>query len=213
MNDKLKKTYIWWFIHIIAECLLVYVFGYKLDGKFLFTGLVGIVYIIVNLFWLRPKGKMYFINGIILLVSVAMMGILLGGFLNYIYIISMGTAVSVVDVLSFTRYGENTANARIMSNPNALYKLMVYGIGKDGVLYPTYGSGDCFCYALWISGLSESTGEMLIIGLSLLAGSLVNMLIVQKKYMKPYYKGIPATPVPFAFVMIGYIFIRLSSSL
>lgn len=120
-------------------------------------------------------------------------------------VIGMGISISIVDVLSFTRYGNKTANAKVMSKPKYLYKLMVYGKGKGDTLYPTYGLGDCFYYSLWISGLSENTNEMLLLGLAVLIGNVINMLIVQKIHTKSDYKGIPATAIPFICVMVCYL--------
>lgn len=207
MGNSLKKTYIWWIIYILAECLLVYIFKYKVNEKFLYLGIIGGIYLLVNLFLLKSKQERFFVNGIILLVSVTLIGILIGNYLSLLTIFCMGVAVSIVDILSFTKYGKKTTNAKVMSNPNMLYKLLIYGKGKGDMLYPIYGLGDCFFYALWISGLSKSIEEMLLLGLAVLVGSLVNMLIVQRIHMKQNYKGLPGTPIPFICVTVCYMLI------
>lgn len=80
MDNTLKKTYIWWNIHLLAECLVVYIFKFKISEKFLYLGIIGGIYLLVNLYLLKPKREIFFINGLILLVSVTLIGIFIGNY-------------------------------------------------------------------------------------------------------------------------------------
>ena len=209
MDNTMKKTYLWWMIFLLAECLIVYLFQYRFDQKLVYLGVIGGIYLFANIVWLKPKRKSLFINGIIFLISITMIGMLVATYLSFLMIVSMGVAVSIVDVLSFTRFGQKTANAKAMSNPDLVYKLLIYGKGKGDTLYPTYGLGDCFYYALWMSGLSNSIQEMLLLELAILLGSVVNMLIVQITYKRPGYKGLPGIPIPYICVLIVFLLQRI----
>lgn len=209
MDDKIKKAYIWSIIYLLLEFLVIYIFKFILSDKFLYIGIIGIIYILINLFFIKYKRERLFINGILSFITVIFIGILLGNDLALEEIIGIGVAISIVDVLSFTKYGKNTLNAKAMSNINFMSKLIVYGKGKKDKLYPTCGIGDYLYFSLWISGLSKNVSIFIFFCIAILVGNLINNFIVYKLHNNKNYKGIPATIIPFICIMISYLIIVL----
>lgn len=207
MEDKLKKSYIWSFVFLMAEFILIYIFRFLANEKILYVSFLGLVYMVSNLFFMKYKRERLFINGLITFFTVVMLGILIGINLELEGIVSIGAAIAVYDVLSFTKYGKKTANAKAMGNKEFLYKAIIYGCGKKDKLYPTCGLGDYFYFAMWLSGLSRSINIFLILALALLIGNLINKVIILKLHNKPNYRGIPATSIPFICVMAAYFIV------
>ncbi|WP_167957019.1 hypothetical protein [Anaerosporobacter faecicola] len=204
MEDKLKKSYIWSFVFLIVELCLIYVLKYLTNEKILFVSFVGVTYMVINLFFMKYKRERLFVNGLITYFTVVMLGVLVGIHLEVEGVLSIGAAISVSDLLSFTKYGKETANAKAMGNKEFMYKAIIYGCGKKDNLYPTCGFGDYFYFALWLSGLSHSVKLFLLLALGLLIGNLINKVIILKLHNKSNYRGIPATPIPFLCVMMVY---------
>lgn len=205
MDDKLKKSYIWSFIYLIIEFIMIYIFKSFYHDAILYISILGIIYILINLFFIKYKKEHLFINGIISYVTVILLGVWTGGIFDVAEIICLAASVSIVDVVSFTKYGKNTPNAKLMSNGNTMYKLIVYGKGKEAILYPTLGIGDYYNFSFWISGLSNNTYMLILLCFAIWMGNLINNMITYKIHNKPTYKGLPATIIPFVCIVVCYL--------
>ncbi len=204
MDEKIKKSYFWWFAYLLIEILLIYILKYKVSEKVCWLGLVGVVYIYINVLLREYKREELFINGVVSYVSVVLTGVLLGNLLSPRVILLLGIVASVTDILSFTKYGRNTANAKAMADPKYLYRLMVYGKGSGETLYPTCGIGDYLYFAMWIGGLCENIKMLWLLSVGVLIGNMMNMLSAHILRTKSGYKGIPAVPLPFICIMVLY---------
>jgi hypothetical protein len=121
----------------------------------------------------------------------------------------IGIVVSIQDVLSFTKFGKWTTNARTMSNTNFMAKLILYFKSiKDGHLIPIKGMGDFLFYSIWISKIYYYKSNILYVLIAFAAvfiGTLIDYVIISKIYMKENYKGFPATIIPFICLLPIYI--------
>ena len=156
-----------------------------------------------------------FINGLISAFTVLCLGILIGKGIDLEGILALGVAISFVDILSFTKYGKHTMNARAMSNIHFMSKLIVYGKEKNEVLVPTCGIGDYLYYAMWITGVhtvSESCYAYFLAAVMILLGSSIHYAIIAKLYQKENYKGFPETVFPFLCIAILYSVLYFSRS-
>lgn len=161
---------------------------------------LGGAYIIIFAFFIPYKRERLFINGLVSALIVACIGISVGRILDLEGVVAIGTSISLIDVLSFTKYGKHTVNAKAMSNVTFMSKLVVYGKGKGDILYPTCGLGDFFYYAMWITGTHNLSSDISAYGLAvvmILLGSILNFIIIGKIYTRENYKGFPATILPF----------------
>lgn len=208
MDNKLKMCFVWSGIFLFIEFILLYMFEFHINSDVLVFSLVGLLYIVINLFFIKYKRERLFINGLISYITVIMLGSLIGTQLVVKEVVGIGVTICLMDYLSFTRFGKRTPNARAMSNINFMSKLIVYGKGSKDVLYPTCGIGDYIYYSIWISGLGSSTIKFICLSSALAIGTFINDFIVYKIHNRENYKGLPATVVPFLCVMICYYFIR-----
>ena len=92
------------------------------------VGVGGIIYIICNLFFIPYKREKLFVNGIFGPLAVMFIGIWLGKQLDLESTISIGAVVTTMDIISFTKIGKRTVNAKAMSNKTVAAKLFVYGV-------------------------------------------------------------------------------------
>ena len=69
-------------------------------------------------------------NGLLSAFAVLCLGVIIGKNLDFEGVLAIGAAISVTDILSFTKYGKHTMNARAMSNVHFMSKLIVYGEEK-----------------------------------------------------------------------------------
>jgi len=158
----------------------------------------------------KPLNKDHlFISGIICMLSVLSCGIFIGRVIPIASALAIGFSVAIVDVLSFTKKGKNTTNAKIMNNKEFMYKLIVYGISfKDKSPVPTKGLGDFIYYAVLLSALfsfSKSSNILLLGTLLCFTGCALNWIIIPFIYKKSWYRGFPATIIPFALLLPLYI--------
>ena len=72
----------------------------------------GAVYILFNLFFVKYKRERLFINGIIGALSVMFLGSWFGQQLDVESTITIGAAVTAMDIISFTGIGKRTVNAK-----------------------------------------------------------------------------------------------------
>lgn len=176
--------------------------------KILFLlSVVGLICFLCSALLLPYKRKHLFAGGLICTFSMLQIGVFLGGYLKLETIISIGAAVSVVDVLSFTRLGKRTINAKIMAKPSLAARLILYGKEPGDELIPTCGMGDWFLYALWISGVGLISQEFVAFVFSaaaILLGTLIDNEVIKKLSKKESFKGFPATIIPFTCIVGAY---------
>ena len=79
-------------------------------------GIAGVVYILFSLFFIKYKRERLFINGIIGIWSVLFLGSWFGKQLELESTISIAAVVTVMDIVSFTRIGKRTVNAKAIAN-------------------------------------------------------------------------------------------------
>ena len=214
-KERLKESILHSIIISILALILLTVFILKITNNLLLlmTTIIGIIYILIYV--KRPFNKSHLIiNGIICLLIVLLFGILIGRYISIASAIGIGISVGIVDVLSFTKKGKNTTNAKVMRKKPLMYKLIVYGISfKDKSPVPTKGLGDFMYYAILLSALFQFTKSTTILFLGMIfcfLGCVINWIIIPFIYKKPWYKGFPATIIPFILLLPLYIISGMS---
>lgn len=209
VKDKLIHAIIWSVSYIVLYGILTIIGNlFFTDKLIVMCGLAGGIYILINAFFIKYKRERLFINGLISAFAVLCLGILFGKNLDFEGILAIGAAMSIIDILSFTKYGKHTMNARAMSNVHFMSKLIVYGKEKNDVLIPTCGIGDYLYYSMWISGIhtvSDSIYAYILVAIMILLGSGIHYAIIMKLCQRENYKGFPGTVFPFLCIAILYV--------
>ena len=172
------------------------------------VGVSGAVYILFNLFFVKYKRERLFINGIMGALSVMFLGSWFGQQLDVESTITIGAAVTAMDIISFTGIGKRTVNAKAMANKSVAARLFVYGIEKNDVLIPTCGFGDYLYYAIWISGIhavSDSMQTYIFTAFMILMGIIIQSVVVKKLSVRDNFKGFPGTVFPFLGTVLAYL--------
>ncbi|MCF2664224.1 hypothetical protein JQM66_06565 [Oscillibacter valericigenes] len=207
-KDKLIHGILWSVFYLIVYGVLSVVGNFLFPVEFLIgCGLIGGVYILINAFFIRYKRERLFVNGLLSAFAVLCLGILIGKQLKFQDVLALGAAISIIDILSFTKHGKHTTNAKAMSNIHFMSKLIVYGKEKNDVLVPTCGIGDYFYYSMWISGIhtiSNSIYAYLLAVCTILLGSCIHYAIIMKLSRRENYKGFPGTVFPFLCIAVQY---------
>ena len=142
-KDIIKKAIFWQILYIVIYGFCAVIINIYFTDVILFVfGIVGVVYILLSLFFIKYKRERLFINGIIGVWSVLFLGSWFGKQLELESTISIAAMVTVMDIVSFTRIGKRTVNAKVIANKSVAARLFVYGIEKNDVLIPTCGFGD-----------------------------------------------------------------------
>ena len=140
------------------------------------------------------------------LICVICIGIIIGKIISISNLIAIGMGVSIFYIISFTKIGSKTTNAKVMANKNLMWKLIVYGKSfKDKKPIPTKGLGDFLFYTILLSGIYKINNNscFLFYGTCLIfLGCTINWIIVSFIYNKKWYKGFPATFIPFILVLL-----------
>ncbi|WFR56831.1 hypothetical protein QA584_24985 [Anaerocolumna sp. AGMB13025] len=152
--------------------------------------------------WLKPLSRklLYILNVLNCLASVSLAYLLITAFIKSVdSFVAFIIILVVMDVFSFTKAGKKTPNAKLISNNNALPRLSIClpVPGKPG-LQPIIGVGDLYFYGT-ISVFSIHHFGMSVFGyivLLILAGQLINILLISNIKEKVWYKGFPATLFP-----------------
>ncbi len=207
-KNKLIHAVSWSVGYLIVYGILTVIGNFWFSDEFLvICGLTGGIYILINAFFIKYKRERLFINGLISAFTVLCLGVVAGKNLDFEGVLAIGAAISVMDILSFTKYGKHTINARAMSNVHFMSKLIVYGKEKNDVLVPTCGIGDYFYYSLWISGIHTVSGSIyayLLAVCMILLGSCIHYAIIMRLCQRENYKGFPGTIFPFLCIAIQY---------
>ena len=209
-DEKYKKSVIWSCAYMVLFAMLGILLIYGVSEKILIgVSIVGIIFIIINSFIVKYNRARLFINGLIQFVAVITLGVWVGKSIQLSEVVGMGAAISIMDILSFTRYGKHTTNAKAMSNIQFMSKLIVYGTGKGDTLYPTRGLGDFCYYSIWLAGigsLGKGVIGYVVISMAIFIGTLCDCIIVNYLRKKETYKGFPATVIPYILVMLCYAY-------
>ena len=208
-RDNINKTIFWSLLYIFLYSACTVIVNLYLSNLLLLAvGVSGAVYIILNMFCIQYKRERLFINGLVGAMSVMCIGIWLGKQLDLESTISIGAVVTAMDIMSFTRIGKKTVNAKAMSNKTVAAKLFVYGLEKNDVLIPTCGFGDYLYYAIWISGthaLSSSGIFYAFVAFMVFAGTILQSITVKVLSKRDGFKGFPGTVFPFLCTVLAYL--------
>lgn len=115
-------------------------------------------------------------------------------------------------IVSFTRIGKRTVNAKAIANKSVAARLFVYGIEKNDVLIPTCGFGDYLYYAMWISGihsLSESIQAYIFGAFMIFVGIIIQCVVIKKLSIRDNFKGFPGTVFPFLGTVLAYLAVQM----
>ena len=200
--SKFRESVKWSIIaHFVFFMIIALIILFEHDYIKIGFSIIGIIYAVYYLFFTKYNKDKIFLNSLILFLTAAHIGITIGYYIDIIMVLFTGIAISIQDVLSFTKLGKRTANAKAMSSTEFMSKLILYSKStKDGHLIPTKGMGDFLFYSLWLSGIyySKFNIKYLLLGFTgILIGTIINYLIISKIYQKENYKGFPATIIPF----------------
>lgn len=135
-------------------------------------------------------------------------GVWIGKQLDLEGVLSIGAAVTAMDIISFTKIGKRTVNAKAMSNVRLTSKLFVYGKEQGDTLIPTCGIGDYLYYAIWIAGMhAVSDSIYAYVGASCLIflGTAIQYALIVQLAKRPNYKGFPGTVFPFLCILAEYL--------
>ena len=208
-RDGINKTIFWSLLYIFLYSACTVIVNLYLSNLLLLAvGVSGAVYIILNMFCIQYKRERLFINGLVGAMSVMCIGIWFGKHLSLESTISIGSVVTAMDIMSFTRIGKKTVNAKAMSNKTVAAKLFVYGLEKNDVLIPTCGFGDYLYYAMWISGthaLSSSGIFYAFVAFMVFAGTMLQSITVKVLSKRDGFKGFPGTVFPFLCTVLAYL--------
>lgn len=208
-KDIIKKAIFWQILYIVIYGFCAVIINIYFTDVILFVfGIVGVVYILFSLFFIKYKRERLFINGMIGLWSVLFLGSWFGKQLKLESTISIAAMVTVMDIVSFTRIGKRTVNAKAIANKSVAARLFVYGIEKNDVLIPTCGFGDYLYYAMWISGihsLSESIQAYIFGAFMIFVGIIIQSVVIKKLSIRDNFKGFPGTVFPFLGTVLAYL--------
>ncbi|MGK0468378.1 hypothetical protein [Clostridium sp.] len=168
------------------------------------SSIIGVLFLITYI--KKPYNKEHLIiNSWLCMICVIFIGSVIGKIITLSNLIGIGMGVSIFDIISFTKIGSKTANSKVMANKKLMWKLIVYGKSfKDKKPIPTKGLGDFLFYTILLSGIYKisNNSDFLFYGVCLIfLGCTINWIIVSFIYNKKWYKGFPATFIPFILVL------------
>ena len=203
-------------LHGIYFALLFFAVMYESFFTMAIISIIGLLFSLYYLFFRSYKQEELFLGSWVMLITVLHIGVTLGRVLEPATVISIGVTVSVMDIISFTKKGKSTPNARAMANTNFASKLILYAISpKDKHLIPAKGLGDFLFYSIWIAHchlLAEGDWSYLLAGMiAIFIGTVVDWYIISKLYLRENYKGFPATPIPFVCILSVIIIAMIKS--
>lgn len=208
-KENINKLIFWQLLYIVIYGFCTAIINNCFPKAIMLAvGVSGAVYILFNLFFVKYKRERLFINGIIGALSVMFLGSWFGQQLDVESTITIGAAVTAMDIISFTGIGKRTVNAKAMANKSVAARLFVYGIEKNDVLIPTCGFGDYLYYAMWISGIhavSDSMQTYIFAAFMILMGIIIQSVVVKKLSVRDNFKGFPGTVFPFLGTVLAYL--------
>lgn len=206
LKQKLVESIIHSIIVMLISLIITSVIIIDLSNIFfmVISFIIGVIFLVIYI--KKPYNKeALMINSWICMICVLFIGNLIGKMIPLASVISCGIAISIVDIISFTKIGSKTSNAKVMSNKNLMSKLIVYSKSvKNNNIVPTKGLGDFVFYTILLSGLYKisNSNYYLFYGACLVfLGCAINWIIVCFIYKKKWYKGFPATFIPFILLL------------
>lgn len=213
MSEPQKKTLIWEYIYMLLITAIIGLLPflyYKLPSVIMLIFVIFVVAGLIIVWKSKLSKKLLYFNNLLLFIFPAC----LAYFANCYIIHSMDTIIGVVvgvavmDVVSFTKRGRNTLNAKASANMNTLARLSVcLPVPKKPGLQPIIGVGDLTYYSVIMIYFINSDGVQagLIAFSVIFLGQLVNILAIMYVKKKQLFDGFPATLFPGLFIFIGAI--------
>ena len=210
LQEKLIESTINSIIIMIISLIITFFIAINISNVFFisisFLGGIALFTIYIK----KPyKREHMLINSWICMICVLFIGNFIGEVMSLTSIISLGVAIAIVDIISFTQIGLKAPSAKTLRNKNLMVKLMVYGKSlKSDKIIPAKGLGDIIFYTILISGIYKFShspyyvfyGECLIF-----LGCMINWCVDCLIYNKEWYKGFPATFIPFICILPIYM--------
>ncbi len=214
MRQKSDPVFTWMYFYMIGLTVLICFLNlicYPIPELFLlfllFISLTGMI-----LIWRRTLTRrlLLFNNLLLLLFPLCLSHLLLSHFITSVdAVMQVVSAIAVMDVISFTRAGRHTLNAKLVANRSALSRLSIcLPVPKRPGLQPIIGVGDMFYYSFITTYFVGSASDMdaLTAIFLLCAGQLTNIICILHMRKRAGYKGFPATIFPGVFILIASAF-------
>ena len=175
------------------------------------TNVIAIVVIMVVNVWAwrqRLRESILRMHSILNLLGGVLFGVIAASLLSGLSgLITFLIGFSVMDLISFTRFGKWTPNRKLMESGSLLRRLSVSlpypGFPK---LYPIVGVGDIFCFAL-IAGAALQIWGVSFLWVAIVSvgvGQVLNVAFMALFRNRSWYRGLPATVLPvLIFVLIA----------
>ncbi|MFA9465606.1 MAG: hypothetical protein ACERKN_15080 [Velocimicrobium sp.] len=210
MSKIVPKELTWEYGYVLVmtaiSCLLAFLLNKMILPAVFILFIVDLAGIVV--LWIKPLSRklLYLLNVLNCLASVSFAYLLVTAFIKSVdSFFTVVIIIVVMDVLSFTKAGKHTPNARLINKNNTLARLSIClpVPGKPG-LQPIIGVGDLYFYsAISVFSLHIFSANFFgYILLLVLAGQLINILLISLIKNKTWYKGFPATLFPGIFYLI-----------
>ena len=206
LKEKLIESIMHSIVITITSLIITYFIITNLSNIFLMliSSIIGVIFLITYIRKTYTK-EYLIINSWLSIACVFFIGNLIGKIVPLSSLIGIGIGTSIFDIISFTKIGSKTTNAKAMANKNLMYKCIVYGKSlKNSNAVPTSGIGDFLFYTILLSGIYNviNNSNFLFYGACLIfLGCAINWIIVCFIYNKKWYKGFPATFIPFILVV------------
>lgn len=156
----------------------------------------------------KVTGQHLILYSWICLACVMACGVAVGRLIYIEIILPLIIYICVVDVISFTRFGKKTTNAKLMNSNKWLYRLYVYGRSfKTGQPVPTKGFGDFLWYSITFASIYTTYGKTigLVAILAIIIGAVINLIIINSIHKYIWYRGFPATVGPLGLCIIHIV--------
>lgn len=210
LKDRLIESIIHSIIIMIVSLLIIFLIILNVSNIILIS-IISVAGVMFLISYIKKKyeKKHLIIFSWICMIFVIFIGCLIGKIIPISSLMTIGIVISAVDIISFTKMGSKTANAKAMNNKELMSKLIVYGMSfKNRKAVPTKGLGDFLFYTILLAGLYKisNNSHILLYGTGLVfLGCAINWIIVCFIYDKRWYKGFPATFIPFIFILPLFI--------
>lgn len=206
LKEKFIESVIHSIIVMIISLISICFVTIKISNIYLIVGIstIGTLFMI---FYIKKECELNWLIGCswVCLISVIFIGTLIGKVIAVTSAISIATMVSIMDIISFTKFGTKTTNAKVMANKNLMIKLIVYGVSfKNQKAVPTKGLGDFMLYTILLASIYKASNNVMFLfygTILVFLGCVINWIIVYHRYDKIGYKGFPATFIPFLLVL------------
>lgn len=104
---RIRHSAIWSLLYISLYGVLTIASCFLLSEQTLATiGIVGGIFVLINIFLLPFKRELLFVGGIISVLGVMYGGVWIGKQLDLEGVLSIGAAVTAMDIISFTKIGK-----------------------------------------------------------------------------------------------------------